>query len=129
MPSFSATTAHTWRAGVDQRAHDLVGAGRVLDQQQQQPPVADRDPLEAPERSGDAPEPAGDLARAGRRASGSGARGERVVDVVEARERELPRAGPSGATSRNEAPLEPAQLDLARGDVERRPRVAARGQR
>ena len=38
------------RTAVDERAHGLVRAGRVLDQQQQEPLAADGDALEAAER-------------------------------------------------------------------------------
>ena len=53
-------------------------------------------------------------------------RGDRVVDVVEPRQPQARRARvPSGVASVKATPVEPAQLDLARRDVERRPRVAA----
>ena len=96
------------RSAVDERAHDLVGAGRVLDQQHQQAAVADRDPLEAAEGGREAAQAGGDLGerQAERERERRGA--ERVVDVVEAGQRELdPCASPSGAWSVKEAPSSP----------------------
>ena len=83
---------HALRAAVDERANRLVRAGRVLDQEQKDPLVADLDPLEPPERGGEAREPGGDLVE--RRTDGARECRcrERVVDVVEAREREARRA-------------------------------------
>ena len=61
-------------------------------------------------------------------ASASAAARERVVDVVEARAApSSTRRVPSGVTSSNETLVEAVQLDLARDDVERRPRVPAGG--
>src|SRR5207247_5462080 len=49
------------RPRVDQRPDDLVGAGRVLDQEEQQALAADVDPLETAESWRSRLEPAGDL--------------------------------------------------------------------
>src|SRR3954447_3281699 len=70
-------------APVADRPDSLVRPGGVLDQEHQQPPLADGDPLEAPERRGETPEAGGDLVQ--RRAERAGERrgGQRVVDVVE----------------------------------------------
>ena len=77
------------RAAVDERAHDLVRAGRILDQEEQELLAVDRDALEPAERGAEAREPGGDLVerRAERLRECRGA--ERVVDVVEAGQREL----------------------------------------
>ena len=81
-----------WRAAVDERAHGLVRAGGILDQEQQQPlavPTGIRSnrPNAALKRA----EAGRDLVE--RRAERPGERGgaERVVDVVEAGQRELDR--------------------------------------
>src|SRR5581483_11405191 len=61
------------------------------------------------------------------RAEGERERGrtDRVVDVVEAGKRELDAARPLGRHEVEGGAFETMQLDLARGDVERRPRVVA----
>ncbi len=114
------------RAAVDERAHDLVRAGRILDQEEQQLLAVDRDALEPAEGGAEAGEPRDDLVE--RRAERLRERrsGERVVDVVEARAS----ASSTRARSRRRDeierdPLEAVQLDRAGRDVERGPRVAA----
>ena len=78
---------HARSGAVDERPDRLVRARRVLDQQHQQPPVADRDPLEPPEGSREPLEARPHVVEPDARAhSASDAAAERVVDVVEARE-------------------------------------------
>ena len=72
ISSLRATTSTLRCAAVDERPHRLVRAGGILDQEQEEPLVADRDPLEAPERGGEALEPGGDLVE--RRAERAGER-------------------------------------------------------
>ena len=96
------------RAALEQRPHGLVRAGGVLDQEDQQLLVADRDPLEAAERGAEPLQPGADLLE--RRAERVRERGraERVVDVVEARAGRAARATlPSGVTSVKRRRLEP----------------------
>ena len=112
------------RATVDERAHSLVRAGRVLDQQEQQSLAVDRDPLEAPERGAEAGEAVDDLI--GRRAERprERRRAERVVDVVEAGERQLDASRPVGSDEVEGGALEAVQSHGAGDDVER---AAGRG--
>ena len=79
-------------AGLErERAQDLVRAGRVLDQQDRELDVADREPLGATERGLHVAQAGDDRVErdAEREAQRGGA--ERVVDVVEARQRQLDR--------------------------------------
>ena len=81
---------HVELSGLErERAQDLVGPGGVLDQQDRQLGGADPNPLGAPERGGDAAEAFGHLG--GRRIELEAQRrsSQRVVDVVEARKRQL----------------------------------------
>ena len=74
-------------AGLErQRAQDLVGAGRVLDQQDAELVLAERDGLGAAERGGDPLKPGDDRRERDPERDGEGGGGERVVDVVEAGE-------------------------------------------
>ena len=72
----------------DQRPHRLVRARGVLDQEHQQPAAVHLDPLEAPEGGIEALETRDDLVERGAERAGERRRGERVVDVVEARQAE-----------------------------------------
>ena len=122
IASFSASTSDARGARRDERADDLVRAGGVLHEQQQDAALADVDALEASERrpggrarstisSGEAPSA---------RASDGG--GERVVDVVEAgkADPDAPRA--SGVTRSNDAASSPCSSTdgrRSRGAAER----------
>ena len=89
--------------------------------------LADVDPLEAAERRGEALEP-GRRSRPSEAPSALRERGggDRVVDVVEAGEAQphAPRPARAVASVKRDA-VEPVELDRARDDVERRPRVPA----
>ncbi len=126
MSSLSATTATRGAAGVDERAYGLVRARRILDQQKEQPTVADRDPLEAAEGRRRAPQPGRDVGQRHTEAQAERARGERVVDVVETGQQQLHACSSLGSGKREGGAVEAAQLDLARSDVERRTGMAAR---
>ena len=73
------------RGAFDERSDRLVRAGRVLDQEHEQAPVADRDPLEAPERGREAPEPGANIVEPDPERQRQRCGSERVVDVVEPR--------------------------------------------
>jgi hypothetical protein len=107
--------------------HDLVGAGRILDEEHEDDLVAGGDPLEAAEGGAEALETGPDLLerRAQRMCERCG--GERVVDVVEAGERKPDpgRAVRSLELERRRA--QPVELDSRRADLERRARVPAGG--
>jgi hypothetical protein len=75
----------------DQRAQHLVGARRVLDQQDQHVAAVDRDSLDAPERAAEALEPGADVVERRAQLQPRSRRGEGVVDVVQARELQLDR--------------------------------------
>ena len=110
------------RAAVDERAHRLVRAGRILDQKQKEPLAVDRDPLEAAERGAEA-------ARARRRSRRASRRARARASRRRARCRRCRGPGsasstrrvPSGVTRSNDGALEALELDGAR----RRPRAAA----
>ena len=69
-----------------EQSQHLVGARRVLDQQDRQLAVAERDALAAAEHRGGRPEAAGDGRRVDLERARESRGGERVVDVVEARQ-------------------------------------------
>ena len=71
-----------------QRAQDLVGPGRVLDQQDLELDRADLDSLGAPEGGRDRLEPGDNRRKVDLEREAQRGRAERVVDVVEAREGE-----------------------------------------
>ena len=126
IPSLSAISAVAGAAAVDERPDRLVRARRVLDQQDQHGAVvADRDPLEAAERGAEARETRRDLVERRAERPGERGRGERVVDVVEPGKGELDPPRPLGRDEVERRAVEPAQLELPRRDVERRPRVPA----
>ena len=127
MSSFERDHDHLGAAGVDEGAHGLVRPGRILDQQHQQPPVTDRDALEPAEGSRGSAEPCGDIRQRNAQRQAQCRRGERVVDVVEARAaRARTRVVPSGGRQRERGAVEAPQLDLAGGDVEGGTGVPAR---
>ena len=72
-----------------ERAQHLVGAGGVLDQQDRGRAAAEVDRLRAPERGRDRGQAGGDVGQRDVEREAQRGRAERVVDVVEAREREL----------------------------------------
>ena len=72
-----------------QGAQDLVGARRVLDQQDRDRPAADLDRLHPPEGRADVGEGVRRPLRVDAELEGGGERGEGVVDVVEAGKRQL----------------------------------------
>ena len=87
-------------------------------------PVADRDPLEPPERGREPPEARDDLVERHPERERERRCGERVVDVVEPRQRQLDPRLARGRDERERAAVEPVQLDLTR---RRRRAAAARG--
>ena len=117
------------RAGREERAHHLVRAGRVLDQQDEERAVADADALRAAERRGEALETALDLLRRRAERVRQRRRRKRVVDVVEPREAQAHVELRVGQGESERRALEPVELDRPSRDVERRPRVPAGGQR
>ena len=77
-------------AGLErERAQDLVGAGRVLDEQERQLAAAEVSVSARPNAGATASRPGDDVVERGAERSASAAAAERVVDVVEAGEREL----------------------------------------
>ena len=86
------------------------------------------DALEASERRPAARSPVDDLVGRGAERAGERRGGERVVDVVEAGKRRSGRArDPSGRTRSNDVASSPCSSTVAGADLERRPRVPARG--
>ena len=88
-------------AALFEGSHCLVRAGRVLDQQHQDPLVAGLDPLEPAERSCERAEPGHDLVEGRVEHEGGRRSGERVVDVVETGEGKATRAEPAGVSRSN----------------------------
>ena len=115
---------HRWDAGLE-RSQRLVGGGGVLDQEDDDRLRAGWDPLEAPERRAERRETVAHRRRRlpERERDRRGGRG--VVDVVEARERQLD----VNLSLRGDQPeagaREPVEVDVARGHVEGRSRVTA----
>ena len=114
------------RAALLERPHDLVGTGRILDQQQQDRLVSGRDPLEPPEGRAEAREALADLVQ--RRTERLCERGcaDRVVDVVEARERQFDPRRALGSDEVEGRAAEPVQLDRPRANLQLGPSVSAR---
>ena len=124
ISSLSATTARRGGEPVEQRPHRLVGAGRVLDQQHQQALVVDRDPLEAAERGHEPLETLRDLRERRPERTCDRRRCGRVVDVVEARERE---PNPRRARRGDEREVRALEALAARSRVPPPRAAAARG--
>ena len=114
------------RTALDERPDRLVRAGRVLDQQHQQPPLADRDPLEAAERGAEALEPGRDVVERDAERARERRGGERVVDVVEAGHAQAHATSPLRRDERERGVLEPAR---ARSRARRRRAAGARCRR
>ena len=98
-----------------ERAQDLVGARRVLDQQDRGRAAVELDRLRAPEGGLDRAEPGGDGRQldAQRQAQGGGP--ERVVDVVEPGQRQLDAGRALGRAQREGGGADAAQLDRLGG--------------
>jgi hypothetical protein len=109
----------------DERAHGLVRPSGILDQQDEQAPFADWDPLEAAERGGEPLESLHDLVEGSAERQCEGARGERVVDVVKPRQPERDAADAVRSAEVEGHPVQPGELDPSRHDVKRRARVPA----
>ena len=84
------------RAAVDERANRFVCARGILDQEQEDSLVPDGDAFEPAERRREAPEPGGDLVELRAERAGERRGRDRVVDVVEARQRKLDGPGSLG---------------------------------
>ena len=116
---------HRVLAPFHERPHRLICAGGVLHQEHQQTAVTDRNAFEPPERRGEPFQSCDDLVerRAERQRERPGP--ESVVDVVEPRQNEVHASRSFRRRERERGPVEPVQLDVARGHIERRPRVPA----
>src|SRR5213593_741101 len=88
-PERAARNRHPRSTTRHARPHGLVRTRWVLDQQHQEPTVADGDPLEPTERCAETIEAFDDLLRGGAERTGEGGGRERVVDVVETRDVQL----------------------------------------
>src|SRR5918912_3276779 len=104
-----------WRAA-DQRPDRLVRARRILDQEDEQRPVADRDALEASEGAAEGLEAGNGLVEARAERSRERRSRERVVDVVEARQPQRPAPRPPGRDEVEGRVVDPRELDRPRGD-------------
>ena len=103
-----------------QGAQDLVRPGRVLDQQDRGRLASDRDRLHAPEHRLDPGQRAHGLLEADSEPQRRGDRGERVVDVVEARQGQLEPCLAVGGRDQRPRASHAEELDLRRRDLGRR---------
>ena len=95
----------------DERAQHLVGARRVLDQQDRQLGRPEGDGLGAAEGGLDGLQARHDVGQRGTEREGERGRGERVVDVVEARERQRHPGLTGGRDEREGGAARAVQLD------------------
>src|SRR4029450_10931787 len=106
---FQSDHGEPWATAFDERANRLVRAGRVLDQEQQDAPVADRDALESPESRVEALEADGYVVEPHAEGTRERCGGDRVVDVVEPRHTKAHPARSLRRLERERGVLEPGQ--------------------
>ena len=99
--------------------------GRVLDEHEEHAPIGDRETLEAAEGRAEASDPRGDVVERDPERQRERCSGKRVVDVVEPGHRETDACAAGRRVQHEGDTVEAVRLDLAGGDVERRPGVAA----
>ena len=97
-----------------QRAQDLVGARGVLDEQDRHRPAPDVDGLGAAEGGRHGLQPGDDGGQRGAEGQAERGRAERVVDVVEAGQRQLDPGAAGRRLERERRGADPAQLHGAR---------------